>query len=146
MGRKMKRWRSKAIQCRKMGAAACYGWKLEIGRSRSLEERNERLDKELAAARQEIRRLNERLAGAEELACFRAAVRRLPFGGMGGGLYEMRVTFDPQMVEYGLAMSRRPGDFGLYNLSAQLHYMVEEMAHKLKQELHRQLANLDLVR
>lgn len=75
----------------------------------------------------------ERLAKVEELKCFRAAIRNMPFGRMGSPLYAMQVTFDPEMIRYGMWSTAKPYD--PYDMERYVRLLVEEMSHKLRHEI-----------
>jgi hypothetical protein len=117
MGRRAKKWRSRALMLTKQQKA-------QATRSAAVLREHEN----------EAKKLRRRVAETEELNCFRVAVRNLPFARM-GDVYSVQVTFDPRMIEYGLYQSARDP----LNLSRYVSLIAHELSRKVEGELYKQL-------
>ncbi len=125
MGKKSKRWRSRAQRFEASYQGAKKHW-VAAGLAET------KAQEQIRALQAEVERLKRQVEKDERLACFRVAVRDLPFGRMGGEVVSLQVSFDPRMIEYGLlAVSNgRP-----YELSSHVAWMVEDLTYRIRREL-----------
>ncbi len=94
------------------------------------------LEAALAASQKDLARARQRLDGVGQLDAFRISLSQVrPFGR--GELYSLAITFDAMRIRDAFRYSHRPGD--PFNLSNDLHYLVDELAYKVREEISKQL-------